>query len=52
MLGLDRAWALNVVKQVGNYGESFSRNFGPLGVERGYNRLWRDGGLMYAPPLR
>ncbi len=52
MLGLDPSWALNAIKQVGNYGESFSRNLGPLGVERGYNRLWRDGGLMYAPPLR
>jgi general L-amino acid transport system substrate-binding protein len=52
MLGLDPAWALNVVTQVGNYGESFERNLGPLGVERGPNRLWRDGGLMFAPPLR
>lgn len=52
MLGLDPAWALNVVAQVGNYGESFQRNLGPLGVDRGYNRLWRDGGLMFAPPLR
>ena len=52
MLELDPAWALNVVTQVGNYGESFARNMGALGVERGYNRLWRDGGLMYAPPLR
>ena len=52
MLGLDRAWALNVVAQVGNYGESFQRNLASLGVERGYNRSWRDGGLMFAPPLR
>lgn len=52
MLGLDPAWALNVIAQVGNYEESFRRNLGPLGVERGYNRLWRDGGLMFAPPLR
>ena len=52
MLGLDPAWALNVVAQVGNYGESFKRNLEPLGVERGINRLWRDGGLMFAPPLR
>ena len=52
MLGLDPAWALNVVAQVGNYGESFQRNLEPLGVERGINRLWRDGGLMFAPPLR
>ena len=52
MLGLDPAWALAVVAQVGNYGESFERNLGPLGVERGLNRLWRDGGLMFAPALR
>jgi general L-amino acid transport system substrate-binding protein len=52
MLGLDPAWAFNVVAQVGNYGESFQRNLAPLGVERGYNRSWRDGGLMFAPPLR
>ena len=52
MLGLDPGWAMAVVAQVGNYGESFQRNLGPLGVERGYNRLWSDGGLMYAPPLR
>jgi general L-amino acid transport system substrate-binding protein len=52
MLALDPAWALNVVAQVGNYGESFERNLGPLGVERGLNRLWRDGGLMFAPSLR
>ena len=52
MLGLDRVWALNVVAQVGNYGESFQRNLAPLGVERGYNRSWRDGGLMFSPPLR
>jgi general L-amino acid transport system substrate-binding protein len=52
MLDLDSGWALNIVAQVGNYGESFQRNLGPLGVERGYNRLWRDGGLMFAPLLR
>ncbi len=51
-LSLDPGWALNIVAQVGNYGESFQRNLGPLGVKRGYNRLWRDGGLMFAPPLR
>jgi general L-amino acid transport system substrate-binding protein len=52
MLNLDPAWAMNIVLQVGNYGESFQRNLGPLGVERGYNRIWREGGLMFAPPLR
>jgi general L-amino acid transport system substrate-binding protein len=52
MMGLDAQWALNIVAQVGNYDESFARNLGPLGVERGYNRLWRDGGLMFAPSIR
>jgi len=52
MLGLDARWARNIIKQVGNYGESFERNLSPLGVERGINRLWNQGGIMYAPPLR
>ena len=51
-LGLDNRWAYNVVKHVGNYGESFERNLVPLGFERGLNRLWSQGGLMYAPPIR
>ena len=52
MLGLDNRWALNVVRQVGNYAESFDANLTPLGFERGLNRLWNQGGLMYAPPVR
>lgn len=52
MLGIDKRWAYNVIKQVGNYGESFERNLNPLGVARGINKLWNQGGLMYAPPLR
>jgi general L-amino acid transport system substrate-binding protein len=52
MLGLDDRWAYNIVKQVGNYGESFDANLKPLGFERGLNKLWTDGGLMYAPPIR
>ena len=52
MLGLDNRWAVNIVKQVGNYGESFDANLKPLGFERGLNRLWTQGGLMYAPPVR
>ncbi|WP_370454958.1 amino acid ABC transporter substrate-binding protein [Hahella sp. KA22] len=54
-LGLDDAWAFNIVKQVGNYGEMFERNVGkssPLGIERGLNALWTKGGLQYAPPIR
>jgi general L-amino acid transport system substrate-binding protein len=52
MLGLDNRWAFNIVKQVGNYGESFEANLKPLGFERGQNALWKNGGLMYAPPIR
>jgi general L-amino acid transport system substrate-binding protein len=54
-LGLDEGWARSVVKAVGNYGEMFARNLGPdsaIKLDRGPNRLWTDGGLMYAPPLR
>jgi general L-amino acid transport system substrate-binding protein len=54
-LGLDEAWAFNILKQVGNYGESYDRNVGrgsPLKLERGINDLWTHGGLMYALPLR
>jgi general L-amino acid transport system substrate-binding protein len=54
-LGLDEKWAYNVLKAVGNYGESFERNVGKasaLKLERGVNGLWTKGGLMYAIPLR
>lgn len=53
-LGLRPDWAVRAVKAVGNYGEMFERNVGagsPLRLERGLNRLWTEGGLMYAPPL-
>jgi general L-amino acid transport system substrate-binding protein len=55
LLGLDKEWAYRIVKQVGNYGESFERNVGPgsvLALPRGVNQLWSKGGLMYAPPVR
>jgi general L-amino acid transport system substrate-binding protein len=54
-LGLDEKFAYNIVKQVGNYGEIFERNVGintPLGIERGLNALWTDGGLMYSAPFK
>ncbi len=54
-LGLDDKFAYNVVKQVGNYGESFDRNVGknsPMKLERGLNDLWTRGGLLYAIPFR
>lgn len=54
-LGLPADWAYQVIKQVGNYGESYDRNVGmnsPLKIDRGLNAQWNDGGLMYAPPVR
>ncbi len=54
-MGLDNAWAENIVKAVGNYGEIFERNLGagsPLKITRGLNQLWSKGGLQYAPPVR
>ena len=52
MLGLDAEWAARIVRQVGDYAESFERSLKPLGVERGINRLWKDGGVLYVPALR
>ncbi len=54
-LGLDASWSYNVIKQVGNYEEIYERNVGPdtpIGLERGLNRLYNHGGLLYAPPLK
>jgi general L-amino acid transport system substrate-binding protein len=54
-LGVDEKWVYAIVKQVGNYGESFDRHVGmgsPLKVVRGQNELWTRGGLQYAPPIR
>jgi general L-amino acid transport system substrate-binding protein len=54
-LGIKPDWAAEIVAQVGNYGEIFERNIGsqgPLKIERGFNRLWMKGGLLYAPPFQ
>lgn len=54
-IGLSNDWAYEIVRNVGNYGESFERNVGQgsrLKIARGYNRLWTHGGLHYAPPIR
>ncbi len=54
-LGLSADWAYNIIKSVGNYGEIFERNIGvktPIGLERGLNALWTNGGLQYSPPFR
>ena len=54
-LGLTKDWVVRIVKQVGNYGESYDRNVGSgsrLAISRGLNRLWTKGGIQYAPPIR
>jgi general L-amino acid transport system substrate-binding protein len=54
-LGLPETWAHDAIKQVGNYGEVYERNLGqktPLGLPRGENALWTQGGLQYAIPIR
>lgn len=54
-VGLKNDWAAEIIRQVGNYGEVFERNFGngsSLLIDRGLNRLWSEGGLQYAPPLK
>src|SRR5262245_5789064 len=54
-LGVDEKRGYNIIKQVGNYGESFDRNVGQgsiLKIDRGLNNLWTKGGLQYAPPIR
>ena len=55
MLGLDSDWAVRAIKAVGNYGEIFDQYIGansPLGLERGLNALYTEGGILYAPPVR
>ncbi|MFK7992689.1 MAG: amino acid ABC transporter substrate-binding protein [Granulosicoccus sp.] len=54
-LGLDPQWCTRIIRQVGNYGEVYDRHIGPdtpIGLKRGINSLWTDGGLIYAPPIR
>lgn len=54
-LGLDDQWAVRILSAVGNYGESFERNLGAqsaIGLPRGLNALWTEGGLQYNPPIR
>ena len=55
MLGLQANWAVGVIKAGGNYAEIFERYLGkdtPLGLSRGQNALYVNGGLLYAPPMR
>ncbi len=53
-LGVRSDWIVHAIKAVGNYGEMYERNLGkdsPLNLERGLNRLWTEGGILYAPPV-
>lgn len=50
--GLSNSWARDVIAAVGNAGEIWERDIAPIGIPRGVNRLWRDGGTMFAPPMR
>ncbi|MET1114253.1 MAG: amino acid ABC transporter substrate-binding protein [Comamonas sp.] len=55
LLGLDKDWLVRAIKAVGNYGEIYERNVGektPVGLARGKNKLWTEGGLLYALPVR
>ena len=55
MLGLGMKFGYNIIKLVGNYGESFNKHIGPgtpLNLERGLNNLWNNGGILYVPPFR
>jgi general L-amino acid transport system substrate-binding protein len=54
-LGVDEKWVYDIVRQVGNYGESYDRNLGdgsPLKIPRSLNALWTKAGILYAPPIR
>ena len=54
-LGLANDWGYQIIKQVGNYGEVYDRNIGPdtpVGLDRGLNALWKNGGIQYAMPVR
>jgi general L-amino acid transport system substrate-binding protein len=54
-LGLGKNWSYNIIKQVGNYGEVFNKHLGPdtaVNLPRGLNKLWTNGGILYAPPVR
>jgi len=55
MLGLSADWAAKAIMASGNYGEIFEKNIGeatPIGLSRGLNAQWTNGGLLYSPPFR
>lgn len=55
MIGLSNDWGYRIISKLGNYGEMYARHVGPeteIGIERGVNALWTQGGIQYAPPVR
>ncbi len=52
MLGVSNDWVVNIIAQVGNFGEGWERNVTPLGIRRGLNAPWTAGGIQYPPPMR
>lgn len=51
-MGAPASWAADIIRQVGNYAEIWDRNVAPMGLPRGRNQLYTEGGLQYAPPVR
>ncbi|SDC79647.1 general L-amino acid transport system substrate-binding protein [Belnapia rosea] len=51
-MGIENDWAVKIIRQVGNLAEAWERNITPIGIPRGINALWTQGGLQYAPPIR
>jgi general L-amino acid transport system substrate-binding protein len=54
-IGLTKDWVVRIIRRVGNYADVYDRNVGtgtPLGIPRGLNQLWTQGGILYAPPIR
>ncbi|MGH8245021.1 MAG: amino acid ABC transporter substrate-binding protein, partial [Gammaproteobacteria bacterium] len=51
-LGLSNDWAYSIIKLVGNYEDSWNRHFTPLGLSRGLNAIWQNGGILSALPFR
>ena len=54
-MGIPNSWGFDIIREVGNYGESYARNLGPttpINLPRGINNLWNNGGIQYAAPIR
>jgi general L-amino acid transport system substrate-binding protein len=56
-LGLPNDFALQIIREVGNYGDIYDRNLGPstpFALDRGPNKAWNlgAGGVLASPPFR